>query len=217
VLACLRAREQSGHGYAIDLALLDCAVATQVNVAQAYLTGGTVPSRQGNAHLQIVPYQLFATADGWLVLAVGNDGQWQHFCQVAERGDLAADERFTTNRQRVEARAVLVPVIEDLMRCQTTADWERRLLSAGVPHAPVWNYADLFAHPQAAARGLRVAVRDPSGRPVELVGSPFHISGADLPPPTMPPALGQDNEQVFRDLLGLDEARLAELRQHGVI
>ena len=83
VLACLRAREQSGHGYHIDLGLLDCALAAQVNVAQAYLTGGTVPPRQGNAHLQIVPYQLFPTADSWLVLAVGNDGQWKHFCAAA--------------------------------------------------------------------------------------------------------------------------------------
>ena len=102
VLACLHARQQSGHGYAIDLALLDCAVAAQVNVAQAYLTSGTVPARQGNAHLQIVPYQLFATADGWLVLAVGNDGQWRHFCTSAEEPELGQDERFATNSQRVE-------------------------------------------------------------------------------------------------------------------
>src|SRR6267143_1232440 len=101
ILACLRAREQSGHGYHIDLALLDCAVAAQVNVAQAYLSSGQLPRRQGNAHLQIVPYQLFATADAYLVLAVGNDGQWQHFCQTVGRHDWAADERFRSNSQRV--------------------------------------------------------------------------------------------------------------------
>src|SRR5437660_685698 len=95
VLACLHARQRSGHGYAIDLALLDCAVAAQVNLVQAYLTSGTVPPRQGNAHLQIVPYQAFATADSWLILAVGNDGQWQRFGAAAERPDLAADARFT--------------------------------------------------------------------------------------------------------------------------
>ncbi len=217
VLACLHARRQSGHGYAIDLALLDCAVAAQVNLAQAYLTGGTVPARQGNAHLQIVPYQLFATADGWLVLAVGNDGQWQHFCRAAERPDLAGDPRFLTNRQRVEARAVLVPLVDDVMRRRTTADWEKRLLQAGVPHAPVWTYAELFAHPQAAARGLKVEVRGPDGRPVDLVGSPFHIRGADLPLPTQPPALGQDTDAVLQELLGLDAARLEELRQRGIV
>src|SRR5262249_36223101 len=112
ILACLRARERSGHGYAIDLALLDCALAAQVNVAQAYLSSGEVPARQGNAHLQIVPYQLFATADGWLVLAVGNDGQWQHFCTAAEATHLSADPRFTTNPLRVRNRADLLPQLE---------------------------------------------------------------------------------------------------------
>src|SRR5262245_1531793 len=168
VLACLRARDQSGHGYAIDLALLDCAVAAQVNLVQAYLTSGTVPGRQGNAHLQVVPYQLFATADGWLVLAVGNDGQWQRFCRAAERPDLAADARFATNEQRVQNRAVLVPVVEKVMRGLKTAGWQDRLLAADVPHAPVWDYATLFAHPQVAARGLRVTVRDAKGQPVDL-------------------------------------------------
>src|SRR5438552_15427154 len=134
ILACLRAREQSGHGYSIDLALLDCAVAAQVNVAEAFLTSGQVPPRQGNAHLQIVPYQLFATADGWLVLAVGNDGQWQRFCAAAAPNDLAADPRFLTNTQRVENRTVLVPLVEQIMQRQTTTVWQERLRAAEVPH-----------------------------------------------------------------------------------
>jgi crotonobetainyl-CoA:carnitine CoA-transferase CaiB-like acyl-CoA transferase len=217
VLACLRAREASGHGYAIDLALLDCAVAAQVNLVQAYLTGGTVPARQGNAHLQIVPYQLFATADGWLVLAVGNDAQWQRFCRAAERSDLASEDRFRTNVQRVRNRAVLVPVVADIVRQRTNAEWEKRLRAEEVPHAPVWDYAALFTHPQAAARGLRVTVRDPSGRPVDLVGTAFHLAGAELPCPTAPPNLGQHTEEVLRELLGVDEDRMAELRRQGVI
>src|SRR5207253_3158587 len=121
ILACLHARQQSGHGYAIDLALLDCAVAAQVNVAQAFLTSGSLPSRQGNAHLQIVPYQLFATADSWLVLAVGNDGQWLHFCQAAVRPDLAADPGFATNTLRVQNRQALVPLLEEILRGHRTA------------------------------------------------------------------------------------------------
>jgi crotonobetainyl-CoA:carnitine CoA-transferase CaiB-like acyl-CoA transferase len=217
VLACLHARARSGHGYAIDLALLDCAVAAQVNVAQAYLTSGTVPPRQGNAHLQIVPYELFATADGWLVLAVGNDGQWQRFCQAAGRPDLAADARFASNVGRVEHRTVLVPIVAEVLRTRTTTAWEEGLRAEGVPHAPVWDYAQLFAHPQTAARGLRVTVRDPEGRPVDLLGTPFHIAGTTLPSPSPPPGLGQDTDQVLRELLGLDEARLAALRQQGVI
>jgi crotonobetainyl-CoA:carnitine CoA-transferase CaiB-like acyl-CoA transferase len=217
VLACLHARQRSGHGYAIDLALLDCAAAAQVNLVQAFLTSGAVPPRQGNAHLQIVPYQTFATADSWLVLAVGNDGQWQRFCQAAERPDLAADPRFATNVQRVQGRTVLVPLVEEVVKKWPTAVWEEKLLAAGVPHAPVWDYAQLFRAPQAAARGLRVTVRDPEGRPVDLVGSPFHIEGAALPEPTVPPRLGQDTDRVLGELLGLDEARLAELRSAGVI
>jgi crotonobetainyl-CoA:carnitine CoA-transferase CaiB-like acyl-CoA transferase len=217
ILACLHARQRSGHGYAIDLALLDCAIAAQVNVAQAYLTGGMVPPRQGNAHLQIVPYQLFATADGWLVLAVGNDGQWQRFCQAAERTNLGTDPRFLTNTDRVRRREELVPLVEELMRTRTTKSWEELLIVAEVPHAPVWTYADLFSHPQVAERGLRVQVRDPHGRPVDLLGPPFHIDGASTPAPTMPPALGEDTDEVLRDVLGLDKERIAELRRRGVI
>jgi crotonobetainyl-CoA:carnitine CoA-transferase CaiB-like acyl-CoA transferase len=217
VLACLRARRASGHGYAIDLALLDCATAAQVNVAQAFLTSGVVPPRQGNAHLQIVPYQLFATADTWLVLAVGNDGQWQRFCAAAGRPDLAADPRFRTNPQRVQQRDVLVPLLEPLLRTRTTRLWEEALRAAEVPHAPVWDYAELFAQPQAQERGLRVTVRDAEGRPVDLVGTPFHIGGATLPPPLAPPRQGQDTDAVLREVLGLDAARVEELRRRGVI
>src|SRR2546421_2705499 len=124
ILACLHARGRSGHGYAIDMALLDAAVASQVNLAQAFLTSGAVPPRQGNAHLQIVPYQLFATRDGWLVLAIGNDAQWQSFCATAGRGDLAGDPRFTTNALRVQNRHVLVPILENIMKARATAMWE---------------------------------------------------------------------------------------------
>jgi crotonobetainyl-CoA:carnitine CoA-transferase CaiB-like acyl-CoA transferase len=217
ILACVHARRRSGHGYAIDLALLDCAVSAQVNVAQAYLSSGTLPPRQGNAHLQIVPYQAFATADDWLVLAVGNDGQWQRFCAAAERPDLAKDARFATNVGRVQHRETLVPLVEALMRSRSCAQWQRLLEAAEVPHAPVWNYATLFAQPQAAARDLRVTVRDPQGNPIDLLGTPFHVAEAALPQPTAPPLLGQDTDAVLQGLLGLPPARIAELRRTGVI
>jgi crotonobetainyl-CoA:carnitine CoA-transferase CaiB-like acyl-CoA transferase len=217
VLACLRAREQSGHGYLIDLALLDCAVAAQVNVAQAFLTSGEVPPRQGNAHLQIVPYQLFATADNWLVLAVGNDGQWQRFCQAAGRIDLAADPRFTTNTLRVQNRSVLVPLVEAILKTRTTPVWQDLLRGAEVPHAPVWNYDELFAHPQTAARGFRVTVRDARGNPVDLIGSPFHISGIVPSEPNSPPELGQHTQEVLRELLGLNEDQITQLRKKAII
>ncbi len=217
VLACLHARQQSGHGYAIDLALLDCAVAAQVNVVQAYLTSGAVPPRQGNAHLQIVPYQAFATADDWLIVAVGNDGQWQRFCRALGLPDLAADPRFAMNTQRVAHRAILVPQIEAKMRELPSAEWQRRLKEAEVPHAPVLDYQQLFDLPQVEARGLKVTVRDVQGRPVELVGTPFRIAGTGAPPVRMPPRQGQDTEQVLSELLGLDADRLAALRNMNVI
>lgn len=217
ILACLHARNQSGHGYAIDLALLDCAVASQVNLVQAYLTSGQVPPRQGNAHYQIVPYQLFEAADGWLVLATGNDGQYRRFCRAAGRDDLASDPRFTSNEGRVLHREILVPLIETLMRTRTAQEWEDLLLKVDVPCAPVWDFAQLFAQPQVAARGLNVTVKDAAGQPVDLVGTPFHVEGATLPPPAMPPTLGQHTDHVLQDVLGLDAAAIAGLRAKGVI
>jgi crotonobetainyl-CoA:carnitine CoA-transferase CaiB-like acyl-CoA transferase len=228
ILACLIAREKSGHGYAIDLALLDCALASQVNVAQAFLTNRNnglpveqaLPQRQGNAHLQIVPYQLFATADGWIVLAVGNDGQWQKFAQAAAP-HLAGEERFRTNPGRVRYRDELVPQVEQVMRQKTTKEWETILEACGVPHAPLWTYAELFSTPQAAARGLQMTVRDPAGRPIDLVGSPFHVSAngetSSAPTATLPPGLGEHTEAVLREWCGLDAAEVERLRQEGVI
>ena len=216
-LACLNARRVSGHGYAIDLALLDCAVAAQVNIAQAFLTTGRQPQRQGNSHLQIVPYQLFATADNWLVVAVGNDGQWNQFCMAAEEAELAADSQYATNSQRVTHRTKLIPRIEAIMKRRTTGDWMMRLRAANVPHSVVWDYPQLFAQDQIAARGMRVTVRDPAGNPVDLIGTPFHVAGATLPGATMPPMHGQHTEALLTDLLGMDAARLAELRAKGVI
>jgi crotonobetainyl-CoA:carnitine CoA-transferase CaiB-like acyl-CoA transferase len=217
VLACLKAREKSCHGYTIDLALLDCAVACQANVAQAFLSSGTVAPRQGNAHLQIVPYQLFATADGWLVLAVGNDGQWQRFCEAADRADLGADVRYLANADRVKLRQVLVPQIQEILRARTTGQWQERLRAKGVPHAPVWDYADLFGSEQSASRGIRLEVRDSRGQPVNLVASPFRIGGAEEPKWQVPPALGQDTDRILGEILGLSRERLAELHRDGVV
>ena len=213
ILACLRERDTTGKGYAIDLALLDCALASQVNVAQAYLSSGDVPPRQGNAHLQIVPYQPFETADDWLILMIGNDGQWRHFCEAAERPDLAADPRFVTNPLRIRHREALIPLVAETMRGRGRAEWETRLESAGVPFAPVWNYAQLFAQPQVAERGMKVTVRDAEGRPVDLIGSPLKLGDMVSSPPT----LGRDTDAVLRSLAGLSDPELDRLRERGVI
>ncbi|MCS7022743.1 MAG: CoA transferase [Gemmataceae bacterium] len=200
ILACLQARARSGHGYAIDLALHDCALAAQVNVAQSYLTSGQVPPRLGNAHLQIVPYQLFATADGYLVLAVGNDTQWQAFCRAADAPALASNPHYQTNHQRVERRTELVPQIAALLRQHSTAQWQQRLTAAGVPHAVVRDYAAIFADPQTLHRGLKLTVIDHTGQPIDLLGHPFHLLGAPTATPTPPPLLGQHNAEILASL-----------------
>ncbi|MBY0460456.1 MAG: CoA transferase, partial [Gemmataceae bacterium] len=217
ILAALHARSRTGHGYAIDLALADCALAAQVNVAQAFLTSGRLAQRQGNAHLQIVPYQLFATADGWLVLNVGNDGQWRAFCAAAGAPELGSEPRYATNRQRVELRAEVVPQVEALMKRFPTAEWERRLVEANVPHAVVRTYADVFADPQTLARGMKLTVRDPAGNPVDLIGNPVHFHGASGAQPTMPPRLGAQTDAVLGELLGLDAEQVQALREKGVV
>jgi crotonobetainyl-CoA:carnitine CoA-transferase CaiB-like acyl-CoA transferase len=217
ILACLHARHETNRGYIIDLALLDCAVASQVNVLQAYLTSQRPVARVGNAHLQIVPYQLFQTADGWLVLAVGNDGQWRRFCAAADSPDLANNEQFRLNEDRVRHRARLIPILEARLRQKSTAEWETKLLAAEVPHAPVWDYATLLADPQAAARGLRMTVKDDSGKPIDLIGSPFRIDGMPAAALRFPPALGADTDDVLKDMLGLTNDEVAELRKQGIV
>ncbi|VTS02882.1 acyl- transferase carnitine dehydratase : Predicted acyl-CoA transferase/carnitine dehydratase OS=Magnetospirillum magneticum (strain AMB-1 / ATCC 700264) GN=amb0816 PE=4 SV=1: CoA_transf_3 [Gemmata massiliana] len=217
ILAALHARARTSHGYVIDIALADCAIAAQVNVAQAFLTSGKLPQRQGNAHLQIVPYQLFATADGWLVLNVGNDGQWRAFCAAAGEAELGADPRFATNRQRVELRAEVVPKVEAIMTRLPTAEWETRLSEANVPHAVVRTYADVFADEQTLARGMKLTVRDPAGNPVDLIGSPVQLHGAPNAPPTMPPRLGEQTERVLGELLGLDSEQVKALKERGIV
>jgi crotonobetainyl-CoA:carnitine CoA-transferase CaiB-like acyl-CoA transferase len=194
ILAALHRRTLTGDGATIDLALLDCALAAQVNLAQAYLSTGTVPARQGNAHLQIVPYQLVATADGWLVLAVGNDSQWRAFCRAAGRGDWEANANFATNRQRVERRRELVPLVEAVMRSRTTADWERALAAANVPHAAVADYAGVFASEQVAARAMRATVAG-----VAVVGNPIHLDGHPLPLAGIAPRLGEHTASVLAE------------------
>lgn len=216
ILACLRARDRSGHGYAIDLALLDCALASQVNVAQAFLTSGTVPKRQGNAHLQIVPYQLFETADGYLVLNVGNDSQWQAFCIAAGASELGADPRFATNRQRVELREEVVPKVAAVMKSLPTIEWEKRLTEANVPHAIVQDYAGIFDSEQTAARGMKLTVRDPAGKAVDLIGNPMHIAGVQMTQPTAPPRLGEQTDEILREL-GLTAVEVNALREKGAI
>ncbi len=222
ILAALVQRGRTNLGQYIDLALLDVAVAMLANQGMNFLATGVAPDRLGNAHPNIVPYQDFPTGDGWIMLAIGNDGQFQQFCRCAGRPEWSADERFASNQQRVAHRGVLVPMMAELTRARLTREWLTVLEAAGVPCGPINNIAEVFADPQVEARGLRVtiapgvAARDP-GPPVPGVASPLRLSAAPVSYRLPPPALGAHTREVLRELLSVSDAQLDALAQQGVI
>jgi formyl-CoA transferase len=172
-------------------------VAAMSNANTAYLSNGVAPTRYGNAHQSIVPYGVFATADGHVIIGVGNDAQYRKFCEAAERPDLAADPRFLTNTQRVHQRAVLVPIVEDLVKQRTRAEWIERLEAAGVPCAPINNVDEALNNPQIEARGLRIDMPDATGGTAKLVGSPIKLSATPVSYRLAPPLLGEHNEEIL--------------------
>lgn len=200
---------ETGGQWSFDLALADCTLASLVNVAQAALITDQRPRRYGNAHPQIVPYEAFATADGHLVLAVGNDRQWERFTQAAGSDDLRDDTRFATNPDRVAHRQELVPALQRLFRERTTDAWIALLTRHDVPHGPVVPLDEFLKSPQVAARQMVPTVEDAAGRRYKLIGSPLHWPGQP-DKVTRPPALGEHTAEVLRDWLGYDSARLAQ-------
>jgi crotonobetainyl-CoA:carnitine CoA-transferase CaiB-like acyl-CoA transferase len=217
VLAALAWRERSGLGQHVDLALLDVQVAMLANQAQAYLATGRAPARLGNAHPSIVPYQSFATRDGHVVLAIGNDGQFERLCRVAGRPELAADPRFAANAARVENREALIPVLREIFAGRTSQEWIAALDPEGVPCGPIDDLARVFADPQVVHRGLRVEVDHPLAGPTPLVASPIRLSATPVRHRVPPPLLGQHTREVLSGLLGLGDAELDRLRDQGVI
>jgi crotonobetainyl-CoA:carnitine CoA-transferase CaiB-like acyl-CoA transferase len=217
ILAALLHRDRTGEGQAIDLALLDAQVAMLANVASNYLVGGLLPRRYGNAHANIVPYQAFACRDAYLILAVGNDGQFAKFCEIAGRPELATDVRYATNPARVAHREELVATIADLMRGRDMADWLAALEAAGVPCGPINTLDRVFDHPQVRARGVRVEVPHAAGVSVPLVANPAKFSATPVGYEAPPPLLGQHTREVLADLLGLDAAELDRLAGEGAI
>jgi len=223
ILAALRHAERTGEGQQVDMALLDTQVAMLANLGANYLVSGKVPGRAGNAHQNIVPYQVFEvapSADGQkdhLILAVGNDGQFAKFCQVAGRPELAADARFARNQDRVRNRAVLVPMLEEVMKTRTKADWLGALEAAKVPCGAINNLAEVFADPQVQERGMVHTWDHPLSGPVKLVGSPLKLSATPVRTDAHPPLLGQDTEDVLREVLGCSDERIAGLRAAEVI
>ncbi|WP_229505843.1 CaiB/BaiF CoA transferase family protein [Massilia genomosp. 1] len=217
VLAALTHRDRTGQGQYIDMALLDTQVAMLANVGSNYLNSGKAPKRWGNAHANIVPYQTFACADGHLIVATGNDGQYRKFVEAGGRDDLLTDPRFATNPLRVQHRDVLVPLLAQMVKTRTRDEWIAQLEAVGVPCGPINDVGEVFENEQVKARGVAIEMDHPAAGKVKLVRSPMKLSltpaQADLPPPM----LGQHTDEVLRDLLGRSEEEIAALRAKGAI
>ncbi len=217
ITAALHERESSGRGQFIDLALLDTQVAALANQTLNYLVTGKAPLRRGTAHPNIVPYQAFATRDGHLMLAIGNDRQFEAFCRAAGRTGLAKDPRYQTNAGRVEHRAALIPQIERLCGLKTTKSWLKTLASARVPCGPINDLAQVFEEPQVQHRKLRFDLPGPGGGSTPQVRNPVIFSRTKLQYRDPPPLLGQHTDQVLSDELGLTAAEILSLRSDGAI
>jgi crotonobetainyl-CoA:carnitine CoA-transferase CaiB-like acyl-CoA transferase len=216
ILAALRHRDATGLGQAIDMALLDSQVAMLANLGANYLVTRQPPRRAGNAHQNIVPYQVFEVADGHLILAVGNDQQFERFCAVAGCPGLAQDERYARNAARVRHRESLVPLLAERLRQRTRADWLSALEAAKVPCGPINDLAEVFADPQVRARGMTVTMPHPHSDALELVASPMKLSATPVQLRRAPPLLGQHTDEVLAEL-GLDADATATLRAQGVL
>jgi crotonobetainyl-CoA:carnitine CoA-transferase CaiB-like acyl-CoA transferase len=217
ILAALRHRDTSGLGQHIDLALLDTQVAWLINAGQYFLTSGRLPPRLANGHPNIVPYQVFPAEDGHFILAVGNDAQFLRFCHFAGAAELAEDNRFSTNVGRVRNRDDLIPKLEALTVLKTVEQWIEGLERLGVPCGPVNRIDQVFSDPQVTHRGMRISLpyADCKGDSVDLIGSPIRMSETPVSYRRAPPRLGQDAEEILRDVLGYDAARIRELKESG--
>ena len=223
ILAALRHAEKTGEGQRVDMALLDTQVAMLANLGANYLVSGAVPGRAGNAHQNIVPYQVFEVApaaDGnkdHLILAVGNDAQYVKFCKVANIPELGVNPLFAKNRDRVINRAQLVPILEAVLRTRTKADWLAALETAQVPCGAINNLAEVFADPQIAAREMVTHWQHPLRNDLRLVASPVKLSVTPVRKDRAPPMLGQHTDEVLREVLNCADIRLAELKKAKVI
>jgi crotonobetainyl-CoA:carnitine CoA-transferase CaiB-like acyl-CoA transferase len=217
LLAALAERDRSGRGQWIDACLFDSSIAMMSVMNMNYLVSGAVPQRVGNAHQNIVPYQVFECADGHLIVAVGNDDQFRRFCEVSGVPQWAADARFATNAARVRHREKLVPMIGGVMRMRTQRDWLAALESAGIPCGPINRIDQVFDDPHVIARGIRFDAPHPLAGVVPQVGMPVRLSNRDRVQPSAPPLLGQHTRDVLSELLGIDDAAIERLVASGVV
>jgi len=217
ITAAIAHRERTGAGQYIDMALLDTIVAFGANQIFNYFVSGKVPGRYGNAHANLVPYEVFPTADGHIILAAGNDGQWENFCKVAGRPELAADLRFRTNPGRIRNRKELIPLVRDIMKERERKDWIARLDAAGVPCGPINDYREVFDDPQVRHRGLKIETPHPLSGNLPGIASPMRFSETPVEYKLPPPLLGQHTREVLGDLLGMRSDELDRLATAKII
>tara|TARA_Y100000588_G_scaffold84856_1_gene89854 strand:+ start:4750 stop:5967 length:1218 start_codon:yes stop_codon:yes gene_type:complete len=217
--AALRHREVTGEGQHLDISLLDTQVSLLSIQGLNYLTSGEVPGLLGNAHPNIVPYQVFPTADGNIIVAVGNDDQFKRYCEFAGVPELIDDERFVTNKARVQNREALTQILNDVMRQKPSAYWLEALEKIKITCGPINNIDQVFDDAQVAARGMKIEMNHPAtgGEPLSLIGSPSKMSVTEVSYRHAPPMLGQHTEEVLEELLGIDAAECNRLREQGVI
>lgn len=217
ILAALNHKERTGEGQYLDICLLDTQVAMMANMATNYLATGKAPVRWGNAHPNIVPYQVFKVADGWVIVACGNDAQFRKLTQVAGQPDLAEDPRFATNPARVRHRDQLVPLLEGLMLQHERDEWIRLLESVGVPCGPINDLDDVFRDPQVLARGMRQEMLHPTADKVSVPGSALKLSETPVSYRRAPPLLGEHTHEVLQSLVALSDDELNTLKNRQII
>ncbi|HEY8189865.1 MAG TPA: CaiB/BaiF CoA-transferase family protein [Micavibrio sp.] len=217
ILSALHERKSSGQGQRVDCALLDCTVASMVNLAQYYLTSGRTAPRFGNAHSTIVPYQAFRASDGYVIVAIGNDTQFRRLSEYLKQ-DWADDVRFVANRDRVVNRDILVPMIEPIMGQKTVAEWTDIFRTIDIPGGPVSTMDQVFEHEQIVVRDMEIKMHHPASlEPVHLVGSPLKLSRTAVDYRLPPPMEGQHTDSILRDILNLEETDIEKLEKAKVI
>lgn len=217
ILAALTHRDKTGEGQFIDMALLDVQVAMLANMGSNYLNSGHTPKRWGNAHQNIVPYQSFATSDSHIIVAAGNDTQYRKFVQIGGEPQLADDPRFISNPLRVQHRDVLVPLLKDMVKRQSKKEWINALETAGVPCGPINDLAEVFQDPQVLAREMQIQMPHPTTGSVPLVANPIKLSKTPVHYEQAPPLLSQHTEECLRELLHLNDEKIAMLKVEGII
>lgn len=218
-LSGLARRDRTGEGCHVDCSILDVTVASMADQALSYLVSGNIPKRMGNDHSMIVPWSAFSAADDSIIVAVGNDGQFERMADALGLGDLGSDERYATNAARVANREELMPLLQSAISRQPAAHWIRTFEAVGVPCGPVCNMKQVFEHPQVIARGMRLDLPHPTAADgtVPGVACPIKLVGEELPTPTAPPMLGAHTDSVLREVVGMDDAEIRALRESNVV